>query len=43
MDKNHDVITFILRRLRAANFSDVIKTATTFIKTTLKDLKKKLK
>ena len=29
--------TFILKRPRAANFADIIKTATIFIKTTFKD------
>ena len=31
---------FILRRARAANFADIIKNFTMFIKTTFKDLKK---
>ena len=45
MDKNYDVITFISkkiisRRPRIANFADVIKTATIFIKAIFKDSKK---
>ena len=32
--------TFILRRSRVANFADMIKIASMFIKTTFKDLKK---
>ena len=32
--------TFILRRSGVANFADIIKVATMFIKTTLKDSKK---
>ena len=46
MNKNYDVITFILqntiilRKPRLANFVDIIKIATLFIKTTCKDLKK---
>ena len=32
--------TFILRRLRAAIFADIIKIVTTFFKTIFKDLKK---
>ena len=44
MDRNHD-LAFIskhlfLRRPRVANFVDIIKIATTFIKITLKDSKK---
>ena len=45
MNKNYDVITFILqntiilRKPRVANFVDIIKIATLFIKTTCKDLK----
>ena len=31
---------FILRRARAANFADIIKNFTMFMKTTFKDLKK---
>ena len=45
MDKNYDVITFIsrfvsefvLRRPRVANFADIIKIASIFIKTTFKN------
>ena len=40
MDKNYDVITFILRRPRVANFADIIKIANKFIETTLQDSKK---
>ena len=45
MDRNYDVITFIsvylfLRRSRVANFADIIKIASLFIKTTFKDSKK---
>ena len=45
MDKNYDVITFISkknisRRPRIANFADVIKTTTIFIKAIFKDSKK---
>ena len=45
MDRNYDVITFIsvylfLRRSRVANFADIIKIASLFIKTTFKDPKK---
>ena len=36
---NYDVIIFILRRPRVANFAEIIKIATRFIKTTFKDLK----
>ena len=32
--------TFIFRRLRVANFVDIIKIASTFIKITLKEIKK---
>ena len=43
MDGNHVVIifqnTFILRRPRVANFTDIIKITNTYIKTTFKDLK----
>ena len=35
MDRNYDVITFILRRRRVANFADIIKIATTSSKTYL--------
>ena len=34
---------FILRRPRVGNFADIIKIATTFIKTTINGSKKKLK
>ena len=37
MDRNYDVMTFILRKAGVANFADTIKIAT---KTTLKDPKK---
>ena len=45
MNRNFDVINFIskylhLRRPRVANFADIIKIATIFVKTTLKDSKK---
>ena len=45
MNRNYDVITllqitFILRRSRVSDFSDIIKIATMFIKTTFKDSKK---
>ena len=45
MDRKYDVIflfqnTFILRRTRATSFADIIKIATTFIKTTFEDSKK---
>ena len=45
MNRNNDVITllqitFILRRSRVSDFSDIIKIATMFIKTTFKDSKK---
>ena len=43
MDGNHVVIifqnTFILRRSRVANFTDIIKITNTYIKTTFKDSK----
>ena len=43
MDGNHVVIifqnTFILRRPRVANFTDIIKITNTYIKTTFKDSK----
>ena len=40
MGTNCDVMTFILRKSGVANFADIIKIATTFIKTTFKDAKK---
>ena len=45
MDRNYDVITFIsnvfiLSRPKVANFVDITKITTMFIKNTLKDLKK---
>ena len=45
MNRNYDVITllqitFILRRSRVSDFSDIIKIATMFIKTTFKDSRK---
>ena len=40
MDRNYDVIAFILRKLRVASFTDIIAIATMFIKKTLKDSKK---
>ena len=45
MDRNHDVIIviskyFILRRPKVANFANIIKIPTMFIKTTFKGLKK---
>ena len=39
MDKNYDIITFILRRLRVANFAD-IEMATIFIRTIFEDSNK---
>ena len=44
MKRNYGVVNFIskyrfLRRPRVANFVDIIKVATMFIKTTFKDLK----
>ena len=47
MDTNYDVITLIskysiLRKHRVANFADIIKVTTIFIKTTLKDWNKEL-
>ena len=40
MDKNYDVITFILRRPRVANFADIIKIAIIFIRKAFKDSNK---
>ena len=45
MDRNYDIIiffqkTFILRKARIANFADIIKIGTMFIKTVLKDSRK---
>ena len=44
MTRNYDVMTFIskyiLRRLRVANFADIIKIETIFIKTLFKNSKK---
>ena len=40
MDRNYDVIDFILRRLRVASFADIIMIATMFIKETFKDSEK---
>ena len=44
MDKNYDVITFqktfVLRRAGVANFADIIKIATMFIKTIFKNWRK---
>ena len=45
MDRKYDVIflfqnTFILRKTRATSFADIIKIATTFIKTIFEDSKK---
>ena len=40
MDGSWDVITFTSNRLRVANFADIIKTATMFIRTTFKDSEK---
>ena len=43
MERNYDAVTkntFVLRRLRVANFADTIKIATMFIRTSLKDSKK---
>ena len=37
MDKNYDVINFISRRPKAANFADINKIAIIFIRPTLKD------
>ena len=39
MDKNYDIITFILRRLRVASFAD-IEIATIFIRTIFEDSNK---
>ena len=39
MDKNYDVTMFISRRPRVGNFTDIIKIATMFMKTTFKDSK----
>ena len=40
MDRNYDIIIFILRRPTVANFADIINIAAMFIKTTFKDSKK---
>ena len=45
MDRSYDVITLfqnnlILRRRRGANFADIIKIVTMFIKTIIQDLRK---
>ena len=45
MDRNYDVIIFIskylyFKKARAANFADIIKIATMFIKTVFKDSEK---
>ena len=40
MDRNYDIIAFILRRPTVANFADIINIAAMFIKTTFKDSKK---
>ena len=45
MDRSYDVITFfknnlILRRRGGANFADIIKIVTMFIKTIIQDLRK---
>ena len=42
MDRNYDVMNFILRRTRVVNFADMIKIVTMFIKTTLKVSKTEL-
>ena len=42
MDRNYDVMNFILRRPRVVNFADMIKIVTMFIKTTLKVSKTEL-
>ena len=39
MDRNYDVITFILTRPRAVIFADIIKIVTTSIKTIFTDPK----
>ena len=39
MDRYYDVINFISKRPRVANFADIIKIVTIFIKTTFKDSK----
>ena len=40
MNRNYDVITFNLRRLRVGNFADSINIATVFIKKIFKDSNK---
>ena len=40
MDRNYDIIIFILRRPTVANFADIINIAAMFIKTTFKHSKK---
>ena len=40
MDRNYDIITFILRRPGVAIFADMIKIITMFIKTIIKDREK---
>ena len=45
MDRNYNVITFIskyfyFKKARGANFADIIKISTMFIKTAFKDSKK---
>ena len=40
MDRSYEAITFISRRPRFANFADIIKIESMFIKTTFKDSKK---
>ena len=40
MDRDYDVITFNLRRLRVGNFADSINIATVFIKKIFKDSSK---
>ena len=37
MDRNYDVLTFILRRLRLAIFTDINKIVTMFIETIFSD------
>ena len=40
MDRNYDVINFVSKYLKVANFADIIKFATIIIKATLTDSKK---
>ena len=40
MDRNYDVINFVSKYLKVANFADIIKFSTIIIKATLTDSKK---